>query len=144
MGSSLTVNIAKFDRKVSSKQKMESKHNQNYVQRTIGQAFRDGRTVAEVMTGKIKNSPPPPRLSKKSVALADGTIMAEWLHNPLTLVGEVHSLEKLRNVPLDIRMGSKNTYGMKYLGGLMVGMHFQFPSDVEDFLSKKQYWGEWF
>lgn len=78
------------------------------------------------------------------MSLVDGTIMDEWLHSPLTLVGEAICLEKLRNIPLDFRMGIAHSYGMKYLGGLMVGIRFQSPSDIDEFLSKKNYWGTWF
>ncbi|CAH1415632.1 unnamed protein product [Lactuca virosa] len=70
--------------------------------------------------------------------------MAEWFHNPLTLFGEAHNLEKLRKVLFGFRMGVKHAYGMKYFGGLMAGIRFQSPSDVEEFLSKKNYWGIWF
>lgn len=70
--------------------------------------------------------------------------MAEWLHNPLTLVGEAHSLENLRKIPLFLRLGDEQAYGMKYLGGLMVGIRFRSPSDVSEFLSKKNIWNTWF
>ncbi|CAI9280641.1 unnamed protein product [Lactuca saligna] len=81
---------------------------------------------------------------KKPVVLTNGAIMAEWLHNPLTLVGEAHSLEKLKKILLFLRLGGEQTYGMKYLGGLMVGIRFRSPSDVKEFLSKKDSWNDWF
>lgn len=146
-GTVLTVNIARYERKQLPAQNVADTNNFRYVQQPSRRSLRDGRSFMEVATGRRKSDTPPPppsALEKNPVTLVGGSSMAEWLHCPLTLVGETISFEKLRNLPLKIRLGSAHSYCMKYLGGLMVGIRFQSPFDVEEFLANKTYWGTWF
>lgn len=144
-GSILTINISRFERTGRSTKKVQENTAPNAVQQPMGQSFRDGRSFVEVATGRNQTViPPPPVLEKNLVSLVEGTFITKWLHCPLTLVGEAICLEKLRNIPLDFRMGTARSYGMKYLGGLMVGIQFQSPSEVDVFLTKKSYWSAWF
>ncbi|CAH1431816.1 unnamed protein product [Lactuca virosa] len=144
-GSILTINIARFERMEICKKKVQEKISPNVVQQPVGQSFRDGRTFVEVATGRNQTAfPPPPVLEKKQVSLVEGTIITKWLHSPLTLVGKAICLEKLRNIPLEFRMGTERSYEMKYLGGLMVGIRFKSPTEVDEFLTKKNYWSTWF
>ncbi|CAI9303088.1 unnamed protein product [Lactuca saligna] len=48
------------------------------------------------------------------------------------------------NLPTRIRLGHSSAYGMKYLGGLLVGIQFRSEGDVGEFLKNENYWREWF
>ncbi|CAH1448167.1 unnamed protein product [Lactuca virosa] len=110
-------------------------------------SFRDGRSFAAVLSGREgppPPPPPPPELTRKPISLEVDTFWAHWIDSPLTLIGVVHSLEHLKNLPTGIRLGHSSAYGMKYLGGLSVGIRFRSEGDVDEFLKNENYWREWF
>ncbi|CAH1420725.1 unnamed protein product [Lactuca virosa] len=147
MGSSLEVNVAIFERREVTRTKRNITENSLNPPRKPTDAFCDGRSFAAVTSGVFQGlvpPPPPSTLTNKPIRLEGDSFWAHWVLSPLTLIGVARSLEHLRNLAVKYRLGQEFAYGMKYMGGLSVGIRFRNSAVVKQFLLKKEQWGKWF
>lgn len=77
-------------------------------------------------------------LKNKPINLEEESFWAQWILSHLTLIGVACSIEHLRNLPLKYRLGQSVAYGMKYMGGLSVGIRCTNLDDLKKFLLDKK------
>lgn len=138
-GKKLQVNVAKFERKQKKRvQDFQYRREPINTKATAGIRcnVRDGRSFAAVVAG-CDLPPPPPPPSVNPISLHPNDVMADWIDNELTYMGEAISMEHLHSLNPGISMGDDEAFSMKYVGGLKVCLSFRSVDDVNAFLRVK-------
>ncbi|CAI9295733.1 unnamed protein product [Lactuca saligna] len=141
-GRNLEVNVAKFERKLKKRvQDFQYRREAINTKDTadIRSNARDGRTFAVVVAG-CELPPPLPPPVVNPISLHPNDVMADWIENELTYMGEAISMEHVHNLNPGISMGDDEAFSMKYAGGLKVCLSFRSVDDVNAFLRVKDDW----
>ncbi|KAI3764345.1 hypothetical protein L2E82_14352 [Cichorium intybus] len=144
-GRNLQVNVAKFERKQKKRVgdfRYRSKPVNTKTTSEKRSNIRDGRTFASVVAGcdMPPPPPPPPPPSVNPISLHPNAVMAEWVGNDLTFLGEAISMEHVHSLNPGISMGDDEAFSLKYVGGLKVCLSFRSIDDVNAFLRVKDDW----
>ncbi|KAI3740634.1 hypothetical protein L2E82_31104 [Cichorium intybus] len=107
--------------------------------------LRDGRTFAEAIKGRNSHDGGIGERSNqvmplKSIHLNEVSHMKEWFCSPCNLVGELLSIDNLRNLPTFLTAVSLSNVKLHYIHGLAVFMVFDSPDEALGFLNNRSSW----